>query len=302
MALAERTAYSKSSWERYLNGKKLPPREAVEALCELTREPAGRLLALWELADLAWSGRAGHGRGGPAEAAAPEPAAPEAAAPEPGAQRSPRRAPSPTSAPTPRTARTPRSAPTPRPARTPWTVRTVLSLRSTRSAGSSRGRTAALIVAAGTAVAALVAAVVAVITAATGTVGEPPPGPAEPSGHVTPGCRGTACAGRHPDSMACGTAEAVRTLASHHAATGARMEIRYNEACGAAWARLWNSEIGDRIEVSVAPDGAPQRATVADEYDAAEYLFTRMVAAGDTRAVRACLIPASGGAEECFGP
>ncbi|MGW7688937.1 helix-turn-helix domain-containing protein [Streptomyces asiaticus] len=57
-ALAERTAYSKSSWERYLNGKKPVPRQAVEALCAMAGEPAGRLLALWELADAEWSGRA----------------------------------------------------------------------------------------------------------------------------------------------------------------------------------------------------------------------------------------------------
>ncbi|MCZ9342799.1 helix-turn-helix domain-containing protein, partial [Streptomyces sp. TRM76130] len=34
-ALAERTAYSKSSWERYLNGKILPPRQAVRELCRI---------------------------------------------------------------------------------------------------------------------------------------------------------------------------------------------------------------------------------------------------------------------------
>ncbi|MEV4744013.1 helix-turn-helix domain-containing protein [Streptomyces sp. NPDC049555] len=56
-ALAGRTPYSKSSWERYLNGKKLPPKQAVEALCALAEEPAGRLVALWELAEQAWSGR-----------------------------------------------------------------------------------------------------------------------------------------------------------------------------------------------------------------------------------------------------
>ncbi|WP_371577960.1 helix-turn-helix domain-containing protein [Streptomyces sp. NBC_01314] len=61
-ALAERTAYSKSSWERYLNGKKPVPRQAVEALCAMAGEPAGRLLALWELADTEWSGRARHTR------------------------------------------------------------------------------------------------------------------------------------------------------------------------------------------------------------------------------------------------
>ena len=61
-ALAERTAYSKSSWERYLNGKKPVPRQAVEVLCAMAGEPAGRLLALWELADTEWSGRARHTR------------------------------------------------------------------------------------------------------------------------------------------------------------------------------------------------------------------------------------------------
>ncbi|MEV0438090.1 helix-turn-helix domain-containing protein [Streptomyces spectabilis] len=60
-ALGRRTAYSKSSWERYLNGKKPVPRKAVAALCALADEPPGRLLALWDLADAAWSGRSARG-------------------------------------------------------------------------------------------------------------------------------------------------------------------------------------------------------------------------------------------------
>ncbi|MFJ4340190.1 helix-turn-helix domain-containing protein [Streptomyces sp. NPDC088915] len=56
-ALAARTSYSKSSWERYLNGKKPVPRQAVESLCAMAGEPPGRLLVLWELADAVWSGR-----------------------------------------------------------------------------------------------------------------------------------------------------------------------------------------------------------------------------------------------------
>ncbi|WP_030688531.1 helix-turn-helix domain-containing protein [Streptomyces sp. NRRL B-1347] len=60
-ALGRRTAYSKSSWERYLNGKKPVPRRAVVALCALAEEPPGRLLALWDLADAAWSGRSARG-------------------------------------------------------------------------------------------------------------------------------------------------------------------------------------------------------------------------------------------------
>ncbi|MFG2923085.1 helix-turn-helix domain-containing protein [Streptomyces sp. NPDC048305] len=66
-ALAERTAYSKSSWERYLNGKSMPPRQAVRDLCRLVNEPDGRMLALWEIAESQWTGRAA----APAHASAP---------------------------------------------------------------------------------------------------------------------------------------------------------------------------------------------------------------------------------------
>ncbi|MCD9876036.1 helix-turn-helix domain-containing protein [Streptomyces guryensis] len=57
-ALAAKTAFSKSSWERYLNGRTLPPRTAVQELCRLAGEPDGRCLALWEMAESQWSGRA----------------------------------------------------------------------------------------------------------------------------------------------------------------------------------------------------------------------------------------------------
>ncbi|WP_329051751.1 XRE family transcriptional regulator [Streptomyces violaceus] len=78
-ALAERTTYSKSSWERYLNGKSLPPRQAVQELCRLANEPDGRLLALWEIAESHWSGRA----------VAPAPAPPTDESPRPQPQESP---------------------------------------------------------------------------------------------------------------------------------------------------------------------------------------------------------------------
>ncbi|MFE0132202.1 helix-turn-helix domain-containing protein [Streptomyces sp. NPDC059037] len=72
-ALAAKTPYSKSSWERYLNGKTLPPRQAVEELCVLAGERQDRPLALWGLAESAWSGRAGVGAAGPAGARREEP-------------------------------------------------------------------------------------------------------------------------------------------------------------------------------------------------------------------------------------
>jgi murein L,D-transpeptidase YcbB/YkuD len=50
-ALAAKTAYSRSSWERYLNGRTLPPRQAVEAMSRVSGADPVQLLALWELAE-----------------------------------------------------------------------------------------------------------------------------------------------------------------------------------------------------------------------------------------------------------
>ncbi|MFJ8106933.1 helix-turn-helix domain-containing protein [Streptomyces sp. NPDC096132] len=56
-ALGARTAYSKSSWQRYLNAVQPPPRQAVAALCRvagLTGADAERHVVRWELAVEAW--------------------------------------------------------------------------------------------------------------------------------------------------------------------------------------------------------------------------------------------------------
>ncbi|MBP5859242.1 peptidoglycan-binding protein [Streptomyces scabiei] len=49
-ALASRTSYSKSSWERFLNGKAVPPRTAVEAMADACGGDRSNLTALWEVA------------------------------------------------------------------------------------------------------------------------------------------------------------------------------------------------------------------------------------------------------------
>ncbi|MCK1821793.1 helix-turn-helix domain-containing protein [Streptomyces sp. XM83C] len=81
-ALGARTAYSKSSWQRYLNAVQPPPRHAVAALARvagLDAPDAERLAVRWEVAVEAWprpdrqqpeSGYAGVAPGGPAGAAA----------------------------------------------------------------------------------------------------------------------------------------------------------------------------------------------------------------------------------------
>ncbi|MEU2669711.1 helix-turn-helix domain-containing protein [Streptomyces sp. NPDC007164] len=52
-ALASRTSYSRSSWERYLNGKKPVPRKAVEELAQVCGTEPTRLVVLYEVAERA---------------------------------------------------------------------------------------------------------------------------------------------------------------------------------------------------------------------------------------------------------
>ncbi|MGQ5635542.1 MULTISPECIES: DUF2690 domain-containing protein [unclassified Streptomyces] len=54
-ALADRTGYSKTSWERYLGGRLLAPKGAVVALAEVTGASPVHLTTMWELAERAWS-------------------------------------------------------------------------------------------------------------------------------------------------------------------------------------------------------------------------------------------------------
>ncbi|MCC3652148.1 XRE family transcriptional regulator [Streptomyces sp. S07_1.15] len=333
-ALAERTPYSKSSWERYLNGKKQAPRQAVEALCRLAGERPERLLVLWDLADAEWSGRGAFG------SAAPRP---------------------------PRAARTPRGRTAGGRAGTegpgtegPGTEGPGTAVEAGRPPGAARGGADGAGTSAETAGGAVAGSSAAGTTRTAGTAGEavaarpeaPGPGSRPPrpfrwptaarwraavvaaagatvavvgalalggvlpdgSGRQAaagpgssasaspslppPGCRGAACDGKDPESMGCGIA--VRTLGGHRTAGGAGMEIRYSERCGAAWARIWQSGIGDRIRIT-ASGGRFQQATVADRYDAESYLYTPMVGAGERSALRACLLPATGGQRECFG-
>ncbi|WP_371669867.1 peptidoglycan-binding protein [Streptomyces sp. NBC_00289] len=83
--LASKTAYSPKSWERYLSGRSLPPRDAVEAMARIGGDDPTRLLALHEVAAEAWrAGRAGTSAPEPAvtEPAEAESSVPAASAPE----------------------------------------------------------------------------------------------------------------------------------------------------------------------------------------------------------------------------
>ncbi|MFJ4202591.1 DUF2690 domain-containing protein [Streptomyces sviceus] len=54
-AVADRTGYSKTSWDRYLNGRLLAPKGAIVALAEVTGTNPVHLTTMWELAERAWS-------------------------------------------------------------------------------------------------------------------------------------------------------------------------------------------------------------------------------------------------------
>ncbi|GAB7031526.1 DUF2690 domain-containing protein [Streptomyces sp. NPDC021749] len=281
--LAARTPYSKSSWERYLNGKKLPPRDAVQALCRLAGEPAGRLLALWELADAAWSGRAA-----PATVRT-EPAAVRAEAvavrdtvvePEPAAQvhpAQPQRPPQPSQPPQPPQPSQPQQSP----------------------ARRERRRVVAVAAGAGAGALALAVAVTFLAGERAGEARGGPAASATPASSAVTGCRGRACDGKDPQSMFCGGEGMVDTVIEATTARGEHLQVRYGTACEAAWGRLSGGRIGDRIEVT-APGALPRSVRVRDRFDAEGYLVTPMAAARGPRGVRLCLYPAGGGPRECF--
>ncbi|MFE7786725.1 helix-turn-helix domain-containing protein [Streptomyces nigrescens] len=266
-ALAARTSYSKSSWERYLNGKKLPPRDAVESLCRLAEEPAGRLVALWELADAAWSGRGRSGAaqvrgggsaapGGPGEASAPGAAGAEVAVPAADGGATARRG-------------------------------QVAPRLSRRVAGVAAGAGAG-------GVAVLVALALWAGAGGGGPVVGAEPGPSE----VT-GCRARACDGQDPESMRCDLPDLERTPVERTASGGEQVQLRYSTRCGAAWGRVRHGRIGDRVEV-VVPGVTPRSVRVLDRFDAEASLVTPMAAARGPEGVLLCLYPAGGGPKECF--
>lgn len=278
VGLAAKTTFSKSSWDRYLNGRTLPPRDAVQELCRLAGEPEGRCVALWEIAEAEGSARGGRaerglrdGRDGRDGRAGGEPRS--------GARESALSPP-----------------PAPLPAAPPREV--VPAVR--------RGAVAVVILASVCAV--VVGGLTAVALLLPRGDGEPGSSRSPSPVAAGPRCRGAVCEGRDPMHMACGAHPT--TVATYRTASGAWMELRHSEECGASWARMWRTRVGDRIEMRAdgvaGRDGGDSRegpvrgAEVRDAGDADNYVYTPMTAAPPGTVVRACFRPASGGAGECF--
>ncbi|MFI7410880.1 DUF2690 domain-containing protein [Streptomyces sp. NPDC049627] len=278
--LAAKTAFSKSSWDRYLHGRTLPPRDAVRELCRLAGEPEGRCVALWEIAEAEGSGRGGR----PPEARRSPPGTPPASPPAP---------PPPTGSPP------PPAPPAPSPS-----LLEVTSASGAAHAGAVH-RTAVAVAVLASVCALAVGGVAAVALLLPHRDGEPRSSLSPPPAAAEPRCRGAVCEGKDPMRMKC--AAAPTTLAEHRTAGGALMELRYSEECGASWARMWGTRIGDRIEMAAVgrdgpedPAGPVRSAEVQDAVDADSYVYTPMTGARPGTVVRACFRPAAGGEGECF--
>jgi hypothetical protein len=329
--LAAKTPYSKSSWERYLNGRTLPPREAVEELCRLAGEPEGRCVALWELAEAETSGRAASAPA-PCPATSPRPASGASSRPTSGASSPPpsgasaRPVPGASAQPVPRTSRqaapgaAPQAAPrtsaqavpaaspqtTPRtsPQPVPRTSRQAAPATSPQPAPAAtppplpEHRTVAALAVLASVCAVVVSAVVVALLLLPESHSSTPLAPTAATS-PGPGCHGAACEGRNPIGMRC--APQPDTVARHRMASGAWMELRHSRECGTTWARTWGGRIGDRIEMSVpGRAGGVHGAEVGSAVDADSYVYTLMSVTAPGTVVRACLQPAAGGRKECF--
>ncbi|MFE4798302.1 DUF2690 domain-containing protein [Streptomyces sp. NPDC056708] len=243
--LARRTLHSKSSWERYLNGKALPPQHAVASLGKLADADPARLVALWRLAKTAWHDHEAHDvcdvRDRWPEAPAPAPErAPAAQAGEPPAGR--------------------------RPGRRPliWTV-------------------------------VAMAAVMALSIPLYGVFGQHSdadagrdgiPGMDTPTRQLDVNCFADSCAGKDPAQAGC---SGDAWTAALYKVAGVYVELRYSDACKAAWSRISWGRTGDIARV-VGAGGQTYQNKVHYDTDT----FSAMVAATSPSAARACVLLTSG--------
>ncbi|MER8100538.1 DUF2690 domain-containing protein [Kitasatospora sp. NPDC094016] len=295
--LAARTHYSRASWERWLNGKRVITGQALEALTRAVDCDGPALRALWERAVAGPEEDGGPAAPEePAARAAPEQAAPEQAAPEqpPAAQ--------------PPTDRTGAPAPSDAPAASDVAdVTDVLDL--TAVPGEPGGavpapaawwrRPATLLTGA-----ALLAALLVLVGLRATRHQEQPQTVAEPAPTATtakpvPGasvCQAVGCAHKDPKATGCG--KDARTLQTDVIGKVV-VYLRYSQTCQAAWAAITEGEPNDYATIT---DDSGQSETALihwgyDNYssmlDAADPAVTFQVC-GYQPAGHVCTSPVSG--------
>ncbi|MGX8907841.1 XRE family transcriptional regulator [Streptomyces netropsis] len=297
-AVADRTGYSKSSWERYLNGRLLPPRAAAEALAEATGTDVGHLSTMWELAERSWSrselrhdatldgmrvaqARAALGEfGPPAERAVPrEPGGHHAdpIGPQIGGRTGPQQG----------RPEQIRSAALP-----PARVGQSPDVRSAAIPDDRRPRAHVALFLTGVLGALLVVAAALLLFGMDEgeTGGQAGPG-TSPSGSVVglPAgvkCSGGDCAGKDPETMGCGGRHA--TTAGSATIGTSYLEVRYSKVCGAAWARITQAVPGDTLRVSAAAGGGVPARSEDGRVDRDADGYTRMVPVAGPERASAC--------------
>ncbi|MFE1755605.1 helix-turn-helix domain-containing protein [Streptomyces anandii] len=283
-ALADRTGYSRTSWDRYLNGRLLAPKGAVVALAEVTGTDPAHLVTMWELAERAWSrSELRHDRTMEAIRVSRARAALPGPAPAPGASHATQSPPSPAQA-EPRDAAAPGDAGGPPPAAPP-----------AGGGDRARGRRRAVMFLAGLAGALVLIGAVFHVTGgngggkAAGAAKSPSPSVSTPQ-KLPPGvkCAGASCTGKDAESMGC-SGDLVTTARSVTVGT-ALLEVRYSRTCGAAWGRITRAAQGD--EVRVVAGGRQETGTITAAGDTIAY--TPMIAVGDADRAKACATLASG--------
>uniref|UniRef100_A0AAU3GVN4 XRE family transcriptional regulator n=1 Tax=Streptomyces sp. NBC_01401 TaxID=2903854 RepID=A0AAU3GVN4_9ACTN len=330
-AVADRTGYSKTSWERYLNGRLLAPKGAIVALAEVTGTQLHHLTTMWELAERAWSrsemrhdmtmeairisqARAALGEAGVAAAPVAGKRAGQAAgggratggahaaggtgvstAGGPGGDG--RDAARPPSVPVQRGA-APRIPQQPQPDSVPGAHHADGGPDGPRRGGG--GRRVTLFLAGVVGALLLITGAVLVLDLGgdddSGAVAATPS--AEPTADASQlpagvECGGADCTGQDPEAMGCG-GEFAGTVASA-AVGGGLVEVRYSETCGAAWARITQASTGDSVKITAG--ASEQDGTV----DADTETYTPMVAVKKASDAKACATLASG-ATGCATP
>jgi len=256
--LGSRTPYSKSSWERYLNGKALPPQHAVTSLGKLADADPARLVALWELANTAWRDHSSGDTGGARDAgdvhdrlfeelSSVTERAPAAQAEEPpsGSRRFGRQL-----------------------------IRAVVTLAAVvglfvslyaafgRHSGAHADRD--------------------------GTVDKD-----APTRQLDVNCFADSCSGKNPGQSGCGGDAWTAAL---YKVAGVYVELRYSDACKAAWSRISWGHPGDIARV-VGEGGQTFQNKVHYDTDT----FSAMVAAPSPSTAKACVLLTSG-VHACTSP
>lgn len=266
-ALAAATAYSKSSWQRYLSGRALPPRDAVQALAELSGADAARLLALWRLADSSWSGRDAQHHDTAAGNGPPPPKShvPPVHSPEPAVETS--------------LDATPADTGHDRPA--------AGAAHHTPTAGRPERRAVPVAVPAGvTAALVLTGVVMASVLAAvvlTRATAEESPGPVSGAERLVIPCRGHDCTGQdseqgETDCWSDARTHAVRTV------SGRTVELRHSAKCEAVWGRIRDPRPADRVWVETTDSRRQSRQVTVPGHA----LYTLMLGVDSPADARAC--------------